>query len=282
MTTVQIVGIVVAAIVVILLVVALIVTRRRGEHEDVHVQPPEEPTGSFLDAPVSDTLGKLGKAEGGPEEIAESPGAEGPEQLGAQVAEPPGAEVAERGGGADLPAEPSAPQAHPQAPEAASQALGLDWGTSGTADVEAAEEAPAAEPEPGETTEDLVAPVSEEAVPPAADTEEAGAPAEAVEEADVTAEAPTGDETAQAAHLVPLSAIIVTTSDKLVDLDDPEVRRMLTDLVTFEIDQATQYRQQGLPVDAVLQLTEAEKICNALGMHDTAARIRQMMADMNA
>ena len=81
---------------------------------------------------------------------------------------------------------------------------------------------------------------------------------------------------------MPLSDIIVTTSDKLVDLDDPEVRRMLTDLVTFEIDQATQYRQQGQTIDAVLQLTEAEKICKALGMHDTAQRIRRMMDDLKA
>ena len=81
---------------------------------------------------------------------------------------------------------------------------------------------------------------------------------------------------------MPLSDIIVTTSDKLVDLDDPEVRRMLADLVTFEIDQAAQYRQQGQTVDAVLQLTEAEKICKALGMHDTAQRISRMMDDLKA
>ena len=44
---------------------------------------------------------------------------------------------------------------------------------------------------------------------------------------------------APASRLVPLSDIIVTTSGKMVDLEDPEVRRMLTELVTFEIDQAT-------------------------------------------
>ncbi len=81
---------------------------------------------------------------------------------------------------------------------------------------------------------------------------------------------------------VPLRDIIVTTSEKVVDLDDPEVRRMLADLVSFEIDQAMQYRQQGQTVDAVLQLTEAEKICRALDMQETAGRIGQMMADLNA
>ena len=84
-----------------------------------------------------------------------------------------------------------------------------------------------------------------------------------------------------AARRVPLSDIIVTTSDKVVDLGDAEVRRMLTDLVTFEIDQATLYRQQGQSIDAVLQLTEAEKICKALGMADTAERIRAMMDELN-
>ena len=57
----------------------------------------------------------------------------------------------------------------------------------------------------------------------------------------------------------------------MVDLQDPEVRRMLTDLVKFEIDQATQFRRQGQTIDAVLQLTEAEKISRALGMDESAA-----------
>ena len=79
-----------------------------------------------------------------------------------------------------------------------------------------------------------------------------------------------------------LSSIIVTTSNKIVDLDDPEIRRMLTDLVTFEIDQAQQFREQGQTIDAVLQLTEAEKICRALGQEDTAGEIRAMMRELQA
>ena len=79
---------------------------------------------------------------------------------------------------------------------------------------------------------------------------------------------------------VPLSDIIVTTSSKMVDLQDPEVRRMLTDLVKYELDQATHYRRQGQTIDAVLQITEAEKISRALDMKGSAAAIRKMMDDL--
>ena len=81
-------------------------------------------------------------------------------------------------------------------------------------------------------------------------------------------------------RLVPLSDVIVTTSSKLVDLGDAEVRRMLTGLVSDEIDQAEALRREGLSLDAMLQLTEAEKISRALGMHESAAGIRQMMEDL--
>ena len=83
-------------------------------------------------------------------------------------------------------------------------------------------------------------------------------------------------------RMVPLSSIIVTTSRKMVDVEDPEVRRMLTDLVKFEIDQATQFRRDGQTIDAVLQLTEAEKISRALGMQDAARHIHQMMQEIQA
>jgi hypothetical protein len=83
-----------------------------------------------------------------------------------------------------------------------------------------------------------------------------------------------------AGDLIPLSDIIVTTSDKLVDLADAEVRRMLKELVGYEIDQAAQFKAAGQNVDAVLQLTEAEKICLALDMHEQARQIRAMMRDL--
>jgi len=82
--------------------------------------------------------------------------------------------------------------------------------------------------------------------------------------------------------MVPLSSIIVTTSRKMVDVQDPEVRRMLTDLVKFEIDQATQFKRDGQTIDAVLQLTEAEKISRALGMDEAAQHIHQMMQEIQA
>ena len=83
-------------------------------------------------------------------------------------------------------------------------------------------------------------------------------------------------------HMVPLSDIIVTTSNKMVDLEDPEVRRMLKDLASYEIDQAAHSRQLGQDLDAVLQLTEAEKICHALGMETYARQIHEMMEGLQA
>jgi hypothetical protein len=55
---------------------------------------------------------------------------------------------------------------------------------------------------------------------------------------------------------------------------------MLTDLVKYELDQATHYRRQGQIIDAVLQLTEAEKISRALDMKGSAAAIRKMIDDL--
>ena len=80
--------------------------------------------------------------------------------------------------------------------------------------------------------------------------------------------------------LVRLSEIIVTTSNKMVDLADPEVRRMLRDLVKYEIDQAAQFKEQGQSIDAALQLTEAVKICEALDMTSQARLIRAMMKEL--
>ena len=54
----------------------------------------------------------------------------------------------------------------------------------------------------------------------------------------------------------------------------------LPSLVTFEIDQAAEFRKQGQTIDAVLQLTEAEKVSRALGMNESAQRIRAMMNEI--
>ena len=135
---------------------------------------------------------------------------------------------------------------------------------------------------------------------------ESAAPAEAVEESATTGELEVADEPASAAgesaeaetappneappadeapparesKLVPLSDIIVTTSNKMVDITDPEVRRMLRDLIKYEIDQAAQFKEQGQNIDAALQLTEAVKICEALDMSSQARLIRAMMKEL--
>jgi hypothetical protein len=169
--------------------------------------------------------------------------------------------------------EPAAPDSAEAAPPDAGDAE-----TTGEIPVVAvAEDAEPSAEEPAET----------EAAAPAAEDPAADEPAEAEvvpvaeepPEAEVLAapEATAGAPEETSDSLVPLSSIIVTTSTKIVDLKDPEIRRMLTDLVTYEIDQATQFREAGQSLDAVLQLTEAEKICRALGKEDTAREIGDMM-----
>lgn len=81
-------------------------------------------------------------------------------------------------------------------------------------------------------------------------------------------------------RMVPLSSIIATASNKMVDLGDPDVRRMLTDLVKLAVDQATTFSAEGRTLDAVLQLTEAEKISRALGMEGPAERIHEMLEEL--
>jgi len=202
--------------------------------------PAVTPHASFLDDAPQDTLSALGKAEQPMEDVTIDPG------------------VHREGRPADENAVPAPPVAA-GTEERERAALGLDWGLWGEA-----EKAGAAASAAAETTGEL----PDE--PPPARPAEGGSAAseEAAPEPD-----PDG-------RRVPLSDIIVTTSDKMVDLQDPEVRRMLTDLVKYEIDQATHYRQQGQTIDAVLQLTEAEKISRALDMHESAAAIREMMEDL--
>jgi hypothetical protein len=254
MTTVQIVGIVVAAAIVLLLVIALLVTRRRGSARD-------EPAarGSFLDDAPQDTLAGLGRAE----QPMEDPTLDPRENRQTRPAD----DIA-------APAETDVP---------AGSWLGLDWGPSGETETEAGSEArSAAIPADDETTGELPGVHT-----PASSTTTLGqvaenggfAPARPAEGGPATTEEAVPD-SGTGGRRVPLSDIIVTTSSKLVDLQDPEVRRMLTDLVRYEIDQATAYRQQGQAIDAVLQLTEAEKISRALDMRESADAIRAMMKDL--
>jgi hypothetical protein len=262
MTTVQIIAIIVASLAAVLLVIALIVTRRRGD------EPTEEarPAGSFLDEAPQDTFSVLGRAEQPVEDITLDPSVEREAAAGRAAA---AAEQARR-------------ERQPQP-----GGLGLDWGPDLSVrgvGFNEEREAPLATPDEAEITgelqtgDDVTAAIPAREVPPAAAT-----PGRPAADAPVTGDADdagrepvTEDEPRSAGRMVPLSDIIVTTSSKLVDLDDPEVRRMLTELVTFEIDQAAEFRRQGQTIDAVLQLTEAEKVSRALGMNESAQRIRAM------
>jgi hypothetical protein len=268
MTTVQIVAIVVASLALLLLVIALIVTRKRGDDEDVAPSP----SGSFLDEAPQDTFSGLGRADQPVEDVTLDPAVER-------------AAAARREAAADEARRERRP---------APGGLGLDWGP----DLSVRGLAYAAEPTPpppatddAEKTGELrpddgaTETIPAVAAPPAGKPPAGTAGFDQTTDPDVPSapgEAAAGREQEPEAggRMVPLSDIIVTTSGKMVDLDDPEVRRMLTELVTFEIDQAAEFRRQGQPIDAVLQLTEAEKVSRALGMTETAGRIREMMDEI--
>ena len=231
---------IVVAAAIVLLLIIALLMTRR--RGSASKEPPAvTPHASFLDDAPQDTLSALGKAEQPMEDVTIDPG------------------VHREGRPADENAVPAPPVAA-GTEERERAALGLDWGLWGEAEEAGAAASVAADETTGELPDE----------PPPARPAEGGSAAseEAAPEPD-----PDG-------RRVPLSDIIVTTSDKMVDLQDPEVRRMLTDLVKYEIDQATHYREQGQTIDAVLQLTEAEKISRALDMRGSAAAIRKMMENL--
>ena len=277
MTTVQIIGVSVAGAAVLLLIVALIVTRRRSRDDDEQYEA--RPESSFLDQAPQDTFSVLGKPEQDVEDITIDPAYE-------RALEAEQAAAAAR-----------AQQARQPQPGG----LGLDWGPD--LSVRGLEPEPLTAPSWGddpETTGELRGerrvlgrgksqstqrggPLAEEAPTTQDESEDRAAtpePARPAEGGPAAGEA--APESGPESRLVPLSDIIVTTSGKMVDLQDPEVRRMLTELVTFEIDQAADFRRRGQTIDAVLQLTEAEKVSRALGMTESAERIRAMMAEIRA
>ncbi len=273
MTTVQIIGVVVASLAVLLLIIALVVTRHRDDEPD---EDPGAGDASFLGAAPQDTFAGLGKAEQPVEDITLDPSLER-------------AAAAQRAAAATQ-AAATAGQAHPDR-QPQPGGLGLDWGPD--LSVRATEfEAGPARPRradgddeiTGELRPDGAAAVPAEDAPHAPEGESgdqvaATQPARPAEGGSA-AGAMAAEESGSGGHLVPLSDIIVTTSSKKVDLEDPDVRRMLTELVTFEIDQAAEYRRQGQSIDAILQLTEAEKVSRALGMSESAGRIRAMMEEI--
>ena len=275
MTTAQIIGVSIAGAAVLLLVIALVVRRRgRGGGE-------QDETGSrtsFLDEGPQDTFAALGKPEQPVEDITLDPAVE-------RAAEERAA--AEEGAGGEGPVVAVAPVREERRPQPGG--LGLDWGPD--LSVRELGPDPAAVPPSDDETEitgelgttHLSADQANDAPPaPEGDGEDQTAAPESARPAEG---GPVAEEAAQesdpGSRLVPLSDIIVTTSGKLVDLQDPEVRRMLTELVTFEIDQAAEFRRRGQTIDAVLQLTEAEKISRALGMTEAARRIHAMMREIN-
>jgi hypothetical protein len=282
MTTVQIVGVAVAAAVVVLLVIALLVTRRRGRGSEA------PPGTSFLDAAPQDTLAGLGRAEVPVEDVTLDPEAVRSLKNGRPAEAPPAASAREDDTLVPpelVPPEPEPPELVPPdspvepvtVPAAArddegERPLSLDWGPPAQERTLASAEGAGLEAA-GLAAGFAAAAPGQDAPDPSATPSGAssGEPAD-------QAGSPTGAQ--RPSRKVPLADIIVTTSRKVIDLEDPEVRRMLTDLVKFEIDQATRYREQGQTIDAVLQLTEAEKISRALGMKASADAIRLMMEDL--
>jgi hypothetical protein len=266
MTTVQIIGIVVASLAVLLLIVALVVTRRRSDEPDGETTSGAT---SFLDDAPRESFAGLGKPEQPVEDVTLDPALE-------RLAAARRAEAAEQ-----------SQRDHQPAPGG----LGLDWGPDLSVRTTGDEPDPAEPSRPDDDTEitgelrpDATAALPAEDTPPApegrsGDQVTATQPARPAEGGSAAGEV-AASESGSGGRLVPLSDIIVTTSGKMVDLDDPDVRRMLTELVTFEIDQAADFRKQGQTIDAVLQLTEAEKVSRALGMHESAERIRTMMDEI--
>lgn len=272
MTTVQIIGIVVASLAVLLLVIALVVTRRR--HSEPEATDGQPDGGSFLDGAPQDTFSGLGKVEQPVEDVTIDPAVE--RATAAASTEAVGERQPQPGGlgldwGPDLSVKTTAPpegSAAPASPEPAATAAPVDDDTEITGELAAAQAAPHA---PGSSP-----PAPEGKSGHQVAVTQPARPAEGGSAAGEVAALESGS----GGRLVPLSDIIVTTSNKMVDLQDPEVRRMLTELVTFEIDQAAEFRRQGQTIDAVLQLTEAEKVATALGMSESAQRIREMVEEI--
>lgn len=84
-----------------------------------------------------------------------------------------------------------------------------------------------------------------------------------------------------AGKLVPLNQLVNTPSDELVDLSDPEVRKMLMDFVTLKIERALELRRSGQIAEAVTKLAQAEKITRTLGLDEATQHVHGMIAELN-
>lgn len=210
--------------------------------------PPTAPAGSFLDEPLARNFEGLGRPHAPASAPAPAP-APAPASSGPYPVDPFGSH------------EDIFP---PQAP-AAERAPAIEPAPSAGVAV-GVERAPIAEPEGSKA-----APVAE-AAPAEAATAEAAPPAPGDETAagrPATADAP-----------ALLSDVIVTNSHEEVDLADPDVRALLVSLVDDEIGLAKVCRAQGQVLDAILQLTEAEKTCAALGLDDSLAEVKALLAEL--
>jgi hypothetical protein len=123
-----------------------------------------------------------------------------------------------------------------------------------------------------------------EPVEPATEPGPAATPAEAAPEPDPAATPAEAAPVAPAAADDPalLSDIIVTSGSEEIDLADPAVRDLLTQLVDDEIGLAKACHAQGQVLDAILQLTEAEKASAALGLDDRLATVKALLAELQA
>ncbi len=240
-STAQIIGGAAAVVVIVLVLTALVVARRKRAR-----RVEDEPSASFLSSTPHDTFAGLGASE--------RPTESGDDGLWLDRGQTSAADEDEITlGGAEG---------------------GGERERSGAGVIETALAAPATEAE--EQPEATEAEARPEKQTEAADDADTTA-AETIVQGEAGEEPPSAP---SARRMVPLSEIIVTTNQKLVDLDDAEVRHMLTELVRYEIDQAAEFSAAGQSVDAVLQLTEAEKVSRALDMDETAKRIRVMMREL--
>jgi hypothetical protein len=211
---------------------------------------PPASAGSFLDEPLSRDFDGLGK------------------RTGSETAAPPAGPfpVDPFGSHDDIfpPAAGAPPAEAPGAQEPAVEAAAADM----AAPEELAVEAPAAE--------------AQAPAPPAAEASAAEDPVAAAPAAEAAPAAPPVESApaASPAEAAPLSDVIVTSGDGQVDLADPDVRALLVSLVDDEIALAKAYRSQGQTLDAILQLTEAEKACTALGLDDTLADVKALLGEL--
>lgn len=260
--TVQWIGIAAASAVVVVLLAILVLRRSHASRSrQITASPPPPrtlavPSSSFLDEPVKngfDSLGKLDKKSATPAPT--------------------------------VPAGPAVETAAPAGPAEPLETNGrLAWGDSSLGTVHDILPQTAAV-EPTAHKEVPVPPRSGPQTARATPLQEATAasmPAGAAVAPSGTDESVPEAGTTDAGAVVrsALGDVIVTTNQAQVDLSDPEVRRLIKSLIRDEIELAELYRKQGQNLDAILQLTEAEKACVALGMTSQAKLIKAMMKEL--